>query len=847
MSASKSGGIPTAPTLARKLLSILAAPDSRPMTKSELAREMRLPTEGRRTLREAIDSLEKKGKIIQVNSKRYALRNREAPKAEKSGKNPKNPKQEKGAKRQERSGREKRRKPEKAQKASAQQVVTGKMTFRFDGHGYLYIDLSDPDNAPALAMLERETGSPQDRLFVHNRQTKNALPDDIVSARLTEGGPPEKRFRSKGGKEDKRKGRGSREKRQEEKEEVTFDARILKVLTRSGKRFTGTFRVEGKHFSVKTDGAGFPSPIRIPKEFTKGAKDGDLVVGTIEDWPGADVPATGHIAKNLGDPTAAGVDIMAVIYKHGLPLEFPKKVLDEAKAIGTTVSEEDATEPGREDWRDRFVMTIDPYDARDFDDAIAVTPLPDREGGGWELAVHIADVSHYVRPGTKLDKEAQIRGNSTYLVDRVIPMLPETLSNGICSLVPDEDRLTRCVVIRFGKDGSTKSVRFTAAVIRSKCRLSYEQAYKILKEPTPGDIVSDLVADAWELASILRKRRFAKGSLDLDFPEVKVHVDRKTGVPLRMERIEYDESHQLIEEFMLAANEHVARAVKQAEKPCIYRIHEDPDPGRLEEYAEMLRAHGIPCGNLSEAPGELQRALKETRGMSEEYALKVGLLKSLKRAVYSTSPLGHFGLSKEDYTHYTSPIRRYADLVVHRVLDAVVTRNHVKLPSQAKMEEICKHISTSERTSADAETETKRLKEMEYLMIQANKENAPPMKAIVHEARPMGLFIELTDYLIKGLVHKKDIPMDRELFFDTTRKQFAADSGNRAYGPGTLIEVRPVRVDFERMRADFEVIGTEATAPAKSLGKGKSKRPAKKKSGKKKGAARKKVARRKRR
>ena len=376
MSASKSGGLPTASTLARKLVSILAAPDSRPMTKTELAHEMRLPTEGRRTLREAIESLEKKGKIIQVNSKRYALRNREVPKPENTGKAPKNPKRDKGAKSQERSGREKRRKPEKAQKASAQQVVTGRMTFRFDGHGYLYIDLSDPDNAPALAMLERETGSPQDRLFVHNRQTKNALPDDIVSARLTEGGPPEKRFRGKGGKEDKRKGRGSREKRQDEKEEVTFDARVLKVLTRSGKRFTGTFRVEGKHFSVKTDGAGFPSPIRIPKEFTKGAKDGDLVVGTIEDWPGADVPATGHIAKNLGDPAAAGVDIMAVIYKHGLPLEFPKKVIEEAKAIGTTVSEEDATEPGREDWRDRFVMTIDPYDARDFDDAIAVTPLP---------------------------------------------------------------------------------------------------------------------------------------------------------------------------------------------------------------------------------------------------------------------------------------------------------------------------------------------------------------------------------------------------------------------------------------------------------------------------------------
>ena len=287
-------------------------------------------------------------------------------------------------------------------------------------------------------------------------------------------------------------------------------------------------------------------------------------------------------------------------------------------------------------------------------------------GGDWELGVHIADVSAYVTPGSALDREALKRGNSVYLADRVIPMLPERLSNGVCSLNPHVVRLTHSAFIHFAKNGAPKSARFASTIIHSAHRLTYKEAYAILQKP-PNDKLSERLHTAWSLASLLRRRRFAQGSLDLDFPEVKVILDRATGKPLRLERIENDESHQLIEEFMLAANEAVALELKNRLVPTIYRVHEKPDPDKLAEYRELVLSYGFKAGDLTNR-AELQRLLASFRGKPEEQALKIGLLKSLKRARYATQPLGHFGLAKNNYTHFTSPIRRYADLVVHRTL-----------------------------------------------------------------------------------------------------------------------------------------------------------------------------------
>src|SRR5213075_2069611 len=288
---------------------------------------------------------------------------------------------------------------------------------------------------------------------------------------------------------------------------------------------------------------------------------------------------------------------------------------------------------GREDLRNQFIVTIDPDDARDFDDAINVEKLAN---GGWQLGVHIADVAAYVQPGSALDREARRRGNSVYLPDRVLPMLPERLSNGVCSLKPEVDRLTHSVFIQFDKRGVAKSARFAPTVIRSAHRLTYKEAYAILTSP-PRDRLGERIHLAWELAALLRRKRFEHGGLDLDFPEVKVCVD-PNGKPIRLERIENDESHQLIEEFMLAANEAVASELRHRSIPTIYRVHEDPDPEKLGEYREFILSFGYRVGDLSQRK-EVQRFLASIRGKPEEQALKIGLLKSLKRARYAAQPL----------------------------------------------------------------------------------------------------------------------------------------------------------------------------------------------------------------
>src|SRR5438067_1658102 len=373
--------------------------------------------------------------------------------------------------------------------------------------------------------------------------------------------------------------------------------------------------------------------------------------------------------------------------------------------------------------RSRNFYYVVPDDPRDFDDAIHV----DKTKSGWRLGVHIADVAAYVEPGSALDREARRRGNSVYLPDRVIPMLPERLSNGVCSLNPGVDRLTHSVFINFDKNGVAKSARFARSVVRSAHRLTYKQAYTILSSP-PRDELGERLHLAWQLAVLVRRKRFEHGALDLDFPEVKVWVDKK-GHPVRLERVENDESHQLIEEFMLAANEAVARELTKRAIPTIYRVHENPDPEKLAEYREFVLSFDYKVGDLTHR-AELQRLLASIQGKPEEQALKVALLKSLKRARYSAQPLGHYGLSNAHYLHFTSPIRRYADLVVHRSLGrdgtplpSVGTRtperrsrsdtpyhrsrpsgNAARRPFNPDMGEIAslaEHISATERNAAD--------------------------------------------------------------------------------------------------------------------------------------------------
>ena len=402
-------------------------------------------------------------------------------------------------------------------------------------------------------------------------------------------------------------------------------------------------------------------------------------------------------------------------------------------------------------------------------------------------------------------------------------MLPPALSNGLCSLVPDEDRLTHAAIMSFNAKGELRKVRFARAVIHSQRRFSYEEAYALMQKPDSSDPFSERLEVAWELASVLRKRRFAKGGLDLDMPEVRAVLD-DNGKPVGMQRSEYDESHQLIEEFMLAANEAVAKQTKDKMKPSIYRVHEDPDAEKLFEYRQLALGYGISVGDLSNR-AEIQKLLDQARGKPHEHAIKVGLLKSLKRAAYSEKPEGHYGLAKVNYTHFTSPIRRYADLVVHRVLAATCGTGPGKTPPLAKLAATAEHLSTTERISADAESESQKLKQLEFLWGEAQKgsdENPTTHPALVHEVRRKGLFIETTDYFIKGLVPERGLPYCRDgYWFDGTLMRFVGRNPNRTYQAGDTVQVAVAEVDFERKMVDFRIIDDRPKKPSKKKPHGK--------------------------
>lgn len=607
------------------------------------------------------------------------------------------------------------------------------------------------------------------------------------------------------------------------RERADFDqprlqARIVRVIERKNARVTGVYHRHGRYAHLEPDHPNLPPVFNLTRVLPE-ARPGDVVVAEFEGWDSPRIPPRARMIEVLGPPDSPGVDILTVIHRHNLPLHFPGDVEKEATRFSDEVDPAEAAV--REDWRDREVFTIDPEDAKDFDDAVFVHEFHPDEGGGWELAVHIADVSHYVRTDTALDREAKMRGNSVYLADRVIPMLPEKLSNGLCSLKPGVDRLTHAVVMRFSETGKMTAARFAAAVIRSRRRFTYEEAFGRLNL-SEGEIdflspeeasLARHVKRAWKLAARLRERRFHHGSLDLDFPEVRAVLDER-GIPIEVRRIEHDESHQLIEEFMLAANEAVALETKSALAPSVYRVHEDPDPEKLLEFAEQARSYGHAVGDLA-VRAELQKLLRAIRGKPEEHALKIALLKSLKRAAYRADPLGHYGLAKNNYTHFTSPIRRYADLVVHRVLRKLVLRREPEAeagespdgtPSHGRMAEIAKHISETERVAADAEQETQRLKLIEYLVRLGESGERKFFEGVVYEVRPIGAFVELTDLFIKGLVRKEDFPPGDVYRLDGARQRFVSRYGRFQLAVGHRVRVRVLRVDRSRGFVDFELV-----------------------------------------
>src|SRR5438034_1242759 len=577
------------------------------------------------------------------------------------------------------------------------------------------------------------------------------------------------------------------------------EGRVIRILERAHDTIVGTLRQSRNFYYVVPDDPRFSHDIYVHPERDQqpgtSANVGDKVVVRLETWESRHVNPEGEIVEVLGPASAPGVDMLSIIRKYHLPTEFPSDVLDEADGISEKIDVRQLD--GREDLRNEFIVTIDPDDARDFDDAIHVETI---DHGGWRLGVHIADVAAYVEPQSALDREARRRGNSVYLPDRVIPMLPERLSNGVCSLNPGVDRLTHSAFIHFDRNGVARNARFARSVIRSAHRLTYKQAYAILKS-APCDQLGERLHVAWELASVLRRKRFEHGSLDLDFPEVKVWLD-KNGYPVKLERVENDESHQLIEECMLAANEAVARELNKRAVPTIYRIHENPDPQTLAEYRAVILSFNYKFGGLTHR-GEVQRLLAAIRGKPEEQALKIGLLKSLKRARYFPQPLGHYGLAKLNYLHFTSPIRRYADLVVHRAL-AQRNGKHRARTDMSQIALVAEHISITERVAADAEIEAAQMKKLEFFQRQLDERNPQIFHAAIVDVRNYGLVVELPDALITGLVHVSSLADDFYLF-EPARRQLVGRRSRNRFSVGDELSVFVSRVDAFKRQVDFAI------------------------------------------
>jgi ribonuclease R len=597
---------------------------------------------------------------------------------------------------------------------------------------------------------------------------------------------------------------------------------VIRILERKRTQVVGTLQRSPRFLYVIPDDPRMPHDIYVPppRDVGRPANVGDKVVVELHEWESRHANPEGEIIEVLGSPDEEGVDMLSVLRQYSLPLHFPKNVLQEARAIGTTVQPHELA--GREDCRAHPVVTIDPDDAKDFDDAICLQRLSRDE---WKLWVHIADVSNYVKPGTALDDEARARGNSTYLVDRVIPMLPEALSNELCSLKPNVDRLTKCVEFLISAEGRVLKTKFYPAVIHSKRRFTYKEVLAVLQRP-PSDAIERMLHDANALAQKIRRLRFKAGSLDLDFPEMKIRLDDRGRISA-IERVENDISHQLIEEYMLLANEAVAGKLMEQNVPAIYRVHEPPDERRLREYREEVLSHHVPVGNLTKRI-EVQKLLEKLGTIAIGAALKIGFLRSLMRARYAVEPIGHYGLAKTKYAHFTSPIRRYADLVVHR---ALFQKSHGSIHS---LKETSDHISDTERNSADAERDSKDVKLYAFLKGQLKSPNPPRYSGLVIDVRNFGFFVDVSGLAMSGLVHLSSLEDDFYIF-DSERSQLVGRRNRRMIRLGDKVQVQIAKVDSFKKQVDFRLareIGAQGRQPSTSQ-PSSARQPASKFSGKK--------------
>ncbi|MBW3660551.1 MAG: ribonuclease R [Gemmatimonadetes bacterium] len=624
---------------------------------------------------------------------------------------------------------------------------------------------------------ERKTEEPD--LFVPPHKLGNAVHGDRVVARV-----------------EKRRARGE-----------NSQGSVIRVLKRAREEVVGTVQ-RGKHFGfVVPDNPRLTFDVYVAQDDLAQAKEGEKVVVAIDDWGDGKKNPEGRIVEVLGPPDAPGVDILSIVKTHGLDETFPEEV---ERAADSVEDDTDAQAERRLDLRDKLAFTIDPKDARDFDDALSI----ERKAGDlFEVGVHIADVSHYVPPGSVIDDEAFERATSVYLVDRVIPMLPERLSNDLCSLRPNEDRLAYSVIMEIDGEAVVQSYRIVETVIRSAHRLTYQEAQSLLESAPEREEHRGLL---WELqtlrrlAKALRARRAERGSLDFDLPEAIVELDEE-GFPIDIQESVRLDSMRLIEEFMLLANETVASHAAERKVPFVYRVHDRPTPEKLEQIREFVGALGyhVPKSEDGLHPKRFAEIIEKARGTREEELVNTVILRSMKQARYQTDNVGHFGLASDHYTHFTSPIRRYPDLLVHRILKAVEAGERWKddqkrAEQQAWLEEATERSSRRERIAVQAERDSIDLKKVEFMERHLEDE----FDGTISGVTSFGIFVRLDEYFVEGLVHMHQLDDDYYVFHEDRFSLVGRNTG-RTFRLADPVRVKVVGADKDQRQIDFELVGKD--------------------------------------
>jgi len=642
---------------------------------------------------------------------------------------------------------------------SPAQVIVGRVQAHRDGYGFL---IPEDSRLPDI--------------FLGKREVRDLMHRDRVALLL------DKKGRSRSGR-----------------------PRALAVLERAHRRIVGRYEVGAKFDFVTPDDYRLYQEIRIPKRAAGGATGNKIVLAEITRYPTKKEGPEGRVLKVLGDPDDPRLDSEIIIHKYDLPDAFSPAVLEEALAIPPKIAAEEII--ARVDLRGLNFFTVDGETARDFDDAIAISR---QAGGRLQLWVSIADVSHYVKEGSNLDKEAFHRGTSVYFPERALPMLPPHLSNGICSLNPAEDRLCMTAAMEFDGQGEIINVNFFPSVIHSQARLTYTLVKEMLLTDNRQimarypSVYEDLRTMA-ELCAVLRARRMERGSIDFDLPEPEVVLDIQGQIE-EIVRAERHIGHQIIEEFMIATNEAVARFLTQERSPAVHRVHEAPDEKKVEEFKEFvahLGYHFSPRGKLR--PKAFQQLLEQARGKPEEKSVNYLLLRSMKQAHYSEKGLGHFALASAHYLHFTSPIRRYPDLIVHRILKEVLRPGKMtekrRQRWQNRLPEIADHSSQRERVAMEAEREALERKKVQFMRDKVGQE----FNGYISGVLPFGIFVELEDFFIEGLVHLTRLPEDRYQFVER-KHMLIGERSRKSFRLGDRVRVRVDAANLERRQVDFSLI-----------------------------------------